>query len=196
MKSDATTVEAYLGSLPEDRRAAVSAVRAVILKNLPKGYAETIGYGMITYVVPKSIYPAGYHCDPRQPLPFLSLAAQKNHLSLYMFCLYMDSTELDRFREEWLATGKRLDMGKSCVRFKRAEDVPLEVVGRAVKRATLKKFVGSYEVGLAQTSKVTAKKVPTKKASAKKGGGGTCAAKAAKEAGAKKRTPAKKAARR
>ncbi|MDA1223183.1 MAG: DUF1801 domain-containing protein [Planctomycetota bacterium] len=175
------TPEEYLAALPEDRRHALEVLRATILKNLGKGFEEGIQYGMIGYFVPHSVYPNGYHCDPRQPLPFASIASQKSHIGIYLFCIYTEEGEAERFREEWLATGKRLDMGKSCVRVKKIEDVPLDVLGRAIKRATLKRFVASYEAGLAGTKagqaarkkasaakKPTTKKAATKKASKKK----------------------------
>ena len=175
------TPEEYLAALPEDRRHALEVLRATILKNLGKGFEEGIQYGMIGYFVPHSVYPNGYHCDPRQPLPFASIASQKSHIGIYLFCIYTEEGEAERFREEWLATGKRLDMGKSCVRVKKIEDVPLDVLGRAIKRATLKRFVASYEAGLAGTKagqaarkkasaakKPTTKKAATKKAAKKK----------------------------
>lgn len=148
MQSKSTTVEAYLKSLPEDRRAAVEAVRKVIRKNLPKGYAEGMQYGMIGYYVPHEVYPAGYHCDPREPLPFAGLASQKNHLSLYLMSIYMDSELQERFVRSWKATGKKLDMGKACIRFKRLEDVPLEVVGEAVRSVPVGSYVERYEANL------------------------------------------------
>ena len=145
MQSRATTVEAYLDELPEDRRRAISAVRDTINTNLPKGYAEGMQYGMIGWAVPHELYPPGYHCDPAQPVPFASLASQKNHMALYLFCLYTDTEAMERFREAWIQTGARLDMGKSCVRFKRLEDVPLEVIGREIRRVTVTRFLASYE---------------------------------------------------
>ncbi len=148
MQSKATTVEAYLAELPDDRRAAISAVRQTILKNLGKGYEEGMQYGMIGYYVPHTLYPAGYHCNPKEPLPFASLASQKNHMAIYLFCLYTDPEHLATFTEAWKATGKRLDMGKSCVRFKKIEDVPLSVLGKAIKGVSVKKFIQHYEANL------------------------------------------------
>ena len=104
MQSKAKTVEAYLASLPEDRRAVLEAVRAVILENLDGAYEEGMQYGMIGYYVPHSVYPAGYHCDPKQPLPFAGLAAQKNHMSVYLMGLYGDAKEAARFEKAWKAT--------------------------------------------------------------------------------------------
>lgn len=145
MKSTAATVEQYLAELPPVRREALEAVRAVILKNLPKGYEEGMQYGMIGYFVPHSVYPPGYHCDPTQPLPFASLASQKNYMSLYLMCIYGDPEHEAWFRQAWAETGKKLDMGKSCVRFKKLEDLPLNLIGRAVKRVPAKKFIAHYE---------------------------------------------------
>lgn len=147
-----TTPEAYLAALPPDRREAIAAVRDVILQNLPEGYAEIIQYGMIGYGVPHSIYPAGYHCNPAEPLPFASIASQKNHMALYLFCIYMNPSLQDAFREAWLATGKKLDMGKGCVRFKKLDDVPLHVIGDAVRQVPVDEFVRVYEAGLAARS--------------------------------------------
>ncbi len=125
MQSKATTVEQYLGELPADRREAVQAIRNVILKNLPKGYEEGMQYGMIGYFVPHSIYPPGYHCDPKQPLPFACLASQKNYISVYLGCVYGNPEHEAWFREAWAKSGKKLDMGKSCVRFKKLDGVML-----------------------------------------------------------------------
>jgi hypothetical protein len=188
MQSKATSVRQYLSSLPADRRKAIEAIRKVIRSNIDKPFEEGVQYGMLGYYLPHSAYPAGYHCDPKQPLPFASIASQKNYISLYLFCIYTSPDEEARFREEWRASGKRLDMGKSCVRVKKLEDVPLEVVGRAFKRITAKKFVASYEAatGGSRKKKVAKKKV-AKKSAAKKS--------AAKKSAAK-RSAAKKVSRR
>ena len=148
MKSKATTVEEYLAELPEDRREAIAAVRDTIVKNLPKGYEETVQYGAIGYVVPHSVYPPGYHCDPSQPVPFGGIANQKNHIGIYLMCIYNDPKHEEWFREAWKKTGKKLDMGKSCIRFRKLEDVPLKVIGQAFKRVSVKKFVEHYELAL------------------------------------------------
>lgn len=144
----AATVAEYLAQLPDDRRAGLEAVRAVILKNLPKGYEERMQYGMIGYCVPHSIYPAGYHCDTSQPLPFGGLASQKGHMSLYLMGLYMSEDRLRKFQDAWKASGKKLDMGKSCIRFKKVEDVPLGVVGEAVRGMPVKEYIAVYEGAL------------------------------------------------
>ncbi len=134
MQSKATTVAQYLSELPDDRRKALEAVRKVILKNLDRDYEEGMQYGMIGYYVPHRIYPAGYHCDPKQPLPFACLASQKNYMSLYLMCIYGDSDHAKWFQNAWAKTGKKLDMGKSCVRFKKLEDLALGVIGEAIRR--------------------------------------------------------------
>ena len=158
MQSKATTVKEYLASLPEDRRQAIQAVRDVILKNLDDSFEEGIQYGMIGYFIPHSEFPAGYHCDPKQPLPFAALASQKSHMALYLHCIYGWPEQEAAFREGWTKSGKKLDMGKSCVRFKMIEDVPLDVVGKAIKRITAKKYIAHYEAMLAATSKSTSRK--------------------------------------
>ena len=145
MTSAAATVKEYLAGLPEDRRAAISGVRDSILKNLPAGYEETMQYGMISYVVPHSIFPAGYHCDPKQALTYAMLGSQKNHMAVYMCAVYGDPGTEKWFRDAYAATGKKLDMGKSCVRFKKLEDLPLEVIGQTIARVPLDRYVASYE---------------------------------------------------
>ncbi len=148
MISKAGTVVEYLSELPEDRRTAIQAVREVVLKNLDKGFSEIMQYGMIGYCVPHSLYPQGYHCDPKQPLPFAGLASQKNHMALYLMCIYGDEQRAQRFREEWAKTGKKLDMGKACIRFKRLDDLPLELIGRTIAGVKLKGYIDGYETAL------------------------------------------------
>ena len=164
MPSEVQDVEEYLAALPEDRREAITAIRKVILKNLPKGYEEGIQWGMPSYFVPLSEYPSGYNCQPDQPLPFVGFASQKNHMAFYGFCIYIDEVLKDRFVEDWEKTGKKLDMGKSCVRFKKLEDVPLKVIGDAVKRVPMKKYIKQYEEQLQNSAsrKKTAKKKASK----------------------------------
>jgi hypothetical protein len=139
MKSKAATVEGYLAELPADRRDAMASVRKVILKNLPKGYEEVLQYGMLGYVVPLKVFPAGYLNRKNEPLPYVCLASQKNYMSIYLMSAYGDAEA--QFRKEYEATGKRLDMGKSCVRFRNVEDLPLDVIGRAVARYPVKKWI-------------------------------------------------------
>lgn len=150
MRSSATTVDAYLESLPDDRRESVRAVRDIIVKNLDAGFREGMQYGMIGYFVPHSVYPAGYHCDPRQPLPFAGLASQKNYLSLYLMSVYGDGPHWNWFHEAWAKTGKKLNMGKCCIRFKRAEDLALDVIADALRRTTAQSYIAHYEEVLNQ----------------------------------------------
>jgi hypothetical protein len=151
MTSNAKTVAEYLAALPAERKAGVGAVRKAILANLPKGYEETMQYGMICYVVPHSLYPAGYHCDPRQALTYASLASQKSHMAIYLMCAYGNSEMTDWFRKAYSATGKKLDMGKSCVRFKKLEDLALDVIGQAIARVSVEKYIARVESMLAET---------------------------------------------
>lgn len=155
MRSRATSVEQYLAALPVERRRALETVRAVILKNLDADYEEGMQYGMIGYHVPHSVYPAGYHCNPRHPLPFAGLASQKNYVSLYLMSLYGDSDELRRFERDWARSGKPLKMGKCCVRFRKLDDVSLEAIGQAIRRMPAKKYIAQYEAatGKAQPSR-------------------------------------------
>ena len=164
MQSKAKTVKEYLASLPEDRRKVISAVRKVILKNLDKDYEEGMQYGAIGYYVPHRLYPHGYHCDPKIPLPFAGLGSQKNHMSVGMMCHYGDPAEDKWFRNAWLKTGKKLDMGKCCVRFKKLEDVPLEVIGQAIKRVPARKYIAIYEkmLGAERLAKASRKAQNTK----------------------------------
>lgn len=143
--SKATTVKAYLASQPEDRRATLEAVRKVILANLDKDYEEGMQYGMIGYYIPHRVYPAGYHCDPRQPMPFAGLASQKNYMSLHLMCVYLDPKHAEWFQKAWAATGKKLDMGKACIRFKKVEDLALDVLGEAIKRVPARKYIERME---------------------------------------------------
>ena len=149
MQSKAKTVQEYLNELPTDRREDIEAVRKVILKNLPKGYEETIQYGMISYVVPLKLYPEGYLGKKDTPLPYAALASQKNYMSLYLMNIYSEqNSEAEQwFKKEYEASGKKMDVGKSCVRFKKAEDLPLDVIGRAIARTSVKEFVRMYEEG-------------------------------------------------
>lgn len=153
MQSKARTVKEYLASLPDDRRKALEAVRKVIRKNLDKNYEEGMQYGMIGYFVPHSVYPDGYHCDPKQPLPFAGLASQKNHMSIYLMCNYGVPEHESWFRAAWAKTGKKLDMGKSCIRFKKLDDIPLELIGEAIKRVPAKKFIAIYESAIKTAGK-------------------------------------------
>jgi hypothetical protein len=164
MQSKAKTVKEYLASLPEDRRKAIEAVRQVILKNLDKDFEEGMQYGGIGYYVPHKLYRHGYHCDPKQPLNFAGLGSQKNHISFGLMGCYMNGAEDKWFRAAWAKTGKKLDMGKCCVRFKKIEDVPLEVIGEAIRRVPAKKYIAMYEkaLGPERLAKHTRTKGPKK----------------------------------
>ncbi len=141
-KSNAATVDQYLSELPEERRAILSRVRDVILRNLPAGYRESINWGMITYEVPPERYPNTYN---GQPLAYLALAAQKNYYALYLTGVYQDSEQEKWLREAYGAAGKKLDMGKSCLRFRKLEDLPLDVIGRVVASTAPDEFIDRYE---------------------------------------------------
>ena len=149
MPKPAATPQEYLDVLPPDRRDALSALRKAINKNIPKGFAETISYGMPGWVVPHSLYPAGYHCDPALPLPFLSIASQKNFVAVYHMGLYADPALLAWFQAEYArqAEGK-LDMGKSCIRFKKPERIPFGLIGDLASRMTPKQWIALYEKNL------------------------------------------------
>jgi len=132
--------------LPADRQATINALRKVIKKNLPKGFQECMGYGMLGYVVPHSIYPAGYHCNPKDPLPFMGLASQKNSINLYHMGIYAEPKLYKWFTEAHAkASPKKLDMGKSCVRYKKAEDIPLKLIGELASKMTPKEWISLYE---------------------------------------------------
>jgi hypothetical protein len=144
MQSKAATVARYLEELPAGRRAALEAVRACMREHLDPLFEEGMQYGMIGYYVPHRVYPPGYHCDPKQPLPFAGLASQKNHLSLYLMCAYGPERE-QAFRKAWARTGKKLDMGRACIRFKKAEDLALDVIARTLRKSTARAFIRYYE---------------------------------------------------
>lgn len=146
MQSKAANVEDYIKELPEDRQTGFKKLRSVIKKNLPKGYKEVMQYGMISYVVPHSLYPAGYHCTPELPLPFLSIASQKNFIAVYHMGIYSDPTLLKWFTTEFgKQSKKKLDMGKSCIRFKKAEDIPFDLIGELSGKMTVEDWVEKYE---------------------------------------------------
>ena len=146
MTSTAATPNEYIDSLPEDRKAAMSELRKVIIKNIPKGFHEEMSYGMIGYVVPHSIYPAGYHCTPKLPLPFLSIASQKNFIAVYNMGMYADKKILNWFVSEFPKhTTAKLDMGKSCIRFKKPEQIPYKLIGELASKMTVKDWIEVYE---------------------------------------------------
>ena len=168
MQSKAQTVSEYLASLPVDRRAAIEAVRRVILQNLDQDYEEGMAYGMIGYFVPHRVYPAGYHCDPKLPLCYAGLASQKNYMSLYLMSCYGNTREEAWLREQWAKAGKKLDKGKACIRFKKLDDLPLDVIGEAVRRVPANKFIAHYEAALQKRKKGSPKKTAGPKRASKK----------------------------
>ncbi|MFM7681858.1 MAG: DUF1801 domain-containing protein [Bacteroidota bacterium] len=140
------SVSEYLSKLPEDRREAFNQLREAILTNLPEGFEECINYGMIGYVVPHSIYPNGYHCDPKLPLPFMNIASQKNFIAFYHMGIYGNADLMNWFVGEFSKYSKsKLDMGKSCVRFKKMNDIPFELIGELVKKMSVADWVNQYE---------------------------------------------------
>ncbi len=149
MQSKAVTVDEYIDSLPEDRRKIISQMRNEVIKNLPKGFKENMAYGMIGYCVPHSLYPPGYHVDPKQPLGFMCIASQKSHIALYHMGIYANEKLLKWFQDEWKKVStKKLDMGKSCIRFKKAEDVPLKLIGELSAKITPQEWIDMYEKAL------------------------------------------------
>lgn len=141
-QSAASTVAEYLASLPPDRRAAIQAVRKVIRKNLPKGFVEEMAFGMIGYVVPLSDYPKTYN---KQPLMLAALGSQKNHMAVYLMTIYGEPGLRSWFEAAYRATGKRLDVGKSCVRFRSLDDLPVELIGEAIGKVDRDRFIAAYE---------------------------------------------------
>jgi len=146
MRPEGSTPAEYIENLPDDRRKAVAKLRSVINKTLPKGFQEGASDGFIHWCVPHKLYPAGYHCNPADPLPFLGIASQKNYIALYHMGIYSDPKLLKWFQDEWKkATPKRLDMGKSCIRFKNPDDIPYELIGELASRVTPQEWIGVYE---------------------------------------------------
>ena len=146
MQSKATTVEEYLSELSEDRKAPMLKLREAIKNNLPEGFEEVISYGMLGYVVPHSIYPAGYHCTPKLPLPFINLASQKNTISLYHMGIYGDKNLLDWFVAEYSKHAKsKIDMGKGCFRFKKMDDIPYDLIGELATKISVQDWMTFYE---------------------------------------------------
>jgi len=164
MQSKATSVQQYLAELPADRRSAIERVRAVILENLDPTFEEGMQYGMIGFYVPHRVYPPGYHCDPKQPLPFVCLASQKNYMSVYLGCVYGHPGRERWFREAWAQTGKKLDMGKSCLRFRKLDDLALDVLGEAIRKVPTRAFIQEYESVIKNMLSRTGKRAAAKAA--------------------------------
>jgi len=146
MQSKATSPKQYLEELPEDRKEPVSKLRQQILDNLPKGIEELMNYGMLGYVVPHSVYSDGYHCNPKDPLPFMNLASQKNFVAVYSMVLYSRKDLMDWFTSEYTKRCKyKLDMGKSCIRFKKMEDIPFDLIGELTTKVSTEEWIAIYE---------------------------------------------------
>ncbi|WP_373511389.1 DUF1801 domain-containing protein [Persicitalea sp.] len=146
MTTQPETPDQYIAQLPKDRQVAMQKLRQVFQANLPEGFMETISYGMIGYVVPHLLYPAGYHVNPKLPLPFISIASQKNNVAIYHMGLYSDEDLLDWFKAEYPKHSKtKLDMGKSCVRFKKIDQIPYELVGELAQKMSPEQWIAVYE---------------------------------------------------
>ncbi|MBE0637097.1 MAG: DUF1801 domain-containing protein [Bacteroidales bacterium] len=151
MKIIANTPGQYIEQLPEDRKAAFTRLRKIILQNLPDGFVETMSYGMIGYVVPHSVYQPGYHCDTKLPLPFMSIASQKNYVAIYHMGMYAEKELLDWFIANYPKhTAARLDLGKSCIRFKKPDQIPYELIGELAGKMSVAKWIEIYEKNIKQ----------------------------------------------
>ena len=149
MQSKAKSPAEYIYELPEDRKQPIMKLRETILENLPDGFEEEMSYGMIGYVVPHSLYPDGYHCDPQLPLPFINIASQKNFIALYHMGIYSDKDLLNWFISEYPKYVKtKLDMGKSCIRFKNTKHIPYELIGELVSKMSAEQWISKYEQAL------------------------------------------------
>ena len=146
MKNSAKSVEDYISKIPQERISYFKKFRQTILENIPKGFEEQLSYGMIGYVVPKNIYPSGYHCDTSLPLPFINIASQKNFIALYHMGIYANPDLLEWFVKEYPKHCKRkLDMGKSCIRFKKPEEIPFDLIKQLVQKVSVKEWIKIYE---------------------------------------------------
>lgn len=154
MQSKSTTVKGYLEELPGERVESFNKLRTIILKNIPKGFEECMSYGMIGYVVPHKLYPKGYHCDPKLPLPFVALGSQKNFIALHHMGIYGNPTLLEWFVNEYPKHSKaKLDMGKGCIRFKKMDDIPYKLIGELMKKVSVKDYIAKHEEALNSRSK-------------------------------------------
>ncbi len=153
MTSDAKSIKEYLESIPPERKASINKLRKVIKANLPEGFQEEMSYGMIGFVVPHSLYPKGYHVNPKEPLPFINIASQKNYIAFYHMGIY-DVALLKWFQDEYkLFSKKKLDMGKVCIRFKKEEDIPYEIIGELSKKISVKDWILTYESSIKSSKK-------------------------------------------
>lgn len=149
MQYEANSPEQYISQLPENRQQAMTALRQVVKENLPEGFEETMSYGMIGYVVPHRLYPSGYHVNPKDPLPFISIASQKNYIALYHMGIYTYPPILAWFQEEYPKHVKtKLDMGKSCIRFKKVDDLPYALIGELCGKISMESYIEKYEAAL------------------------------------------------
>jgi uncharacterized protein YdhG (YjbR/CyaY superfamily) len=154
MKSKATSPDQYIKELPADRKEAVTKLRDTILKNLPKGFKEVMGYGMIGYVVPHELYSEGYHCDPNMPVPFMNIASQKNFIVLHHLGIYANPVLLKWFTDEYAKqVPSKIDMGKGCIRFKKPEQIPYKLIGELVKKVSVKDWLTVYDKNIQQRRK-------------------------------------------
>ena len=151
---------AVLDGLSPERRSIIEPIVLALRAGMPEGYEEGIQYGMISWYVPHSRYPDGYHCDPKQPVPFVSVGEQKSHVGLYLFCIYLDPTLVEWFTEAWKASGAKLDMGKACVRIKKPGPLPLDVIEEVVRRAPIEPFLAHYTASIPPSAKKKAKPRP------------------------------------
>lgn len=149
MQSKATSPQQYLDELPEERKEPINKLRQQIIDNLPKGIEEAMNYGMLGYVIPHSVYPDGYHCDTKLPLPFMNLASQKNFIAVYSMVIYAKQDIMDWFTSEYAKRCKyKLDMGKSCIRFKRIEDIPFDLIGELTGKISAEEWIDIYETAI------------------------------------------------
>lgn len=159
MQSKAKTVDEYISELPPDRKDAIQKLRKVILENIPVGFREEMSYGMIGYVVPHSIYPKGYHCTPKLPLPFINLASQKNYIAFYGMGVYADKNLLKWFTDNYPKhTSSKLDMGKGCIRFKKPDQIPFKLIGELASKVTVAEWISLYEDNYVNKTKEKEKK--------------------------------------
>jgi len=153
MQPKATTPPEYIASLPEERNAAISKLRTILKQNLPTGFEEVMSYGMLGYVVPHSIYPNGYHCDPSLPLPFINIASQKNFIAVYHMGIYSDNSLLEWFKGEYPKYCKnKLDMGKSCIRFKKIDNIPYQLIVELAAKISVNDWINFYEKAISKPS--------------------------------------------
>lgn len=154
MTSDAKNPDEYINSLPDDRKVSMEKLREVILKNIPKGFEEGMNYGMMGYYVPHTIYPKGYHCKPSDPLPFIGFASQKNSINFYHMGIYANKELYNWFVAEYPKySSRKLDMGKSCMRFKKFEDIPFDLIGELVTKISVEDWIATYESAFLKNKK-------------------------------------------